>query len=89
MTPPLRHVAQAVLAVAAAAGAALSWAQVRSLVEVVPVTEGQPATVSAVYDPPMMMLTLVLVTAAGVLAILGIAGLRRAARMTRLDTYTP
>jgi len=89
MTRPLRHVAQVVLAVAAAAGAALSWAQVRSLVEVAPVTEGQPATVSAVYDPPMMMLTLVLVTAAGVLAILGIAGLRRAARKSRLDTYTP
>ena len=89
MTPPLRHVAQLVLAVAAAAGAALSWAQVRSLVEVAPVTEGQPATVSVVYDPPMMMVTLVLVTAAGVLAILGIAGLRRAARITRLDTYTP
>ena len=89
MTPPLRHVAQLVLAVAAAAGAALSWAQVRSMVDVAPVTEGQPATVSMVYDPPMMVLTLVLATAAGVLAILGIAGLRRAARITRLDTYTP
>ena len=89
MTASVRHVAQVVLAVAAAAGAALSWAQVRSLVEVAPVTEGQPATVSVVYDPPMMMLTLVLVTAAGVLAILGIAGLRRAAKISRLDTYTP
>jgi hypothetical protein len=68
---------------------ALSWAQVRSLVEVAPVTEGQPATFSVVYDPPMMMLTLVLVTAAGVLAILGIAGLRRAARISSLDTSTP
>lgn len=37
----------------------------------------------------MMVLTLVLATAAGVLAILGIAGVRRAARITRLDTYTP
>lgn len=89
MTAPVRHVVQAVLAVAAAAGAALSWAQARSMVEVAPVTEGQPATVSAVYDPPMMVLTLVLATAAGVLAILGIAGVRRAARITRLDTYTP
>lgn len=51
MTAPVRHVVQAVLAVAAAAGAALSWAQARSMVEVAPVTEGQPATVSAVYDP--------------------------------------
>jgi hypothetical protein len=89
MTASVRHVAQVVLAVAAAAGAALSWAQVRSLVEVAPVTEGQPATVSAVYDPPMMVLTLVLATAAGILAILGIAGLRRGTRITPLDTYTP
>jgi hypothetical protein len=89
MTAPVRHVVQAVLAVAAAAGAVLSWAQVRSLVDVAPVTEGQPATVSVVYDPPMMVLTLVLATAAGVLAILGIAGLRRGSRVSTLDTYTP
>jgi len=89
MTAPVRHVGQAVLAVAAAAGAVLSWAQVRSLVDVAPVSEGQPATVSVVYDPPMMVLTLVLATAAGVLAILGIAGLRRGSRVSTLDTYTP
>ena len=89
MTAPVRHVAQVVLAVAAAAGAALSWAQVRSLVDVAPVTEGQSATVSMVYDPPMMVLTLVLATTTGVLAVLGIAGLRRGNRITTLDTYTP
>jgi NO-binding membrane sensor protein with MHYT domain len=89
MTTPVRHVVQLLLAVAAAVAAVLSWAQVQSLVDVAPVTEGQPATVSAVYDPPMMVLTLVLATAAGVLAVLGIAGLRRGNRMTALDTYTP
>lgn len=89
MTIPLRHVAQVALAVAAAVGAALSWMQVQSLVDVAPITEGQPATVSVVYDPPMMVLTLVLATAAGILAILGIAGLRRGTRITPLDTYTP
>jgi NO-binding membrane sensor protein with MHYT domain len=80
---------QLLLAVAAAVAAVLSWAQVQSLVDVAPVTEGQPATISAVYDPPMMVLTLVLATAAGVLAVLGIAGLRRGNRITALDTYTP
>ena len=89
MTAPVRHVAQVVLAVAATAGAALSWAQVQSLVDVAPITEGQPATVSVVYDPPMMVLTLVLATAAGVLATLGIAGLRRGAPETALDANTP
>ena len=55
----------------------LAWLQVRSLVDVAPVTDGQPATVSVVYDPPTMLLVLVLATAAGVLAVLGVAGLRR------------
>lgn len=52
-------------------------AGVTSLVDVAPVTEGQPATVSVVYDPPLMILTWVLATAAGVFAVLGLAGLRR------------
>lgn len=54
-----------------------TWLGVTSLVDVAPVTEGQPATVSVVYDPPMMMLAMVLGTAAGVLAVLGVAGLVR------------
>jgi hypothetical protein len=71
------------------AGAALCWSQVKTLVDVAPVTDGQPATVSVVYDPPMMVLTLALVTVAGVLGVLGVAGLRRAALKSPLDQYTP
>jgi hypothetical protein len=63
--------------VAALAGAALCWANVRSWVDVAPVTDGQPGTVSVVYDPPLMMLAWLLVTTAGVLVVLGVAGLRR------------
>jgi hypothetical protein len=77
--PPVRNVVLLIAAVFAAAGAALCWAQVTSLVKVAPVTEGQRSTVSVVYDPPMMVLGLVLATAAGVLAIYGVAGLRRRA----------
>ena len=84
-----RHVLQLLLAVAAAAAAALCWSQVVSMVEVAPVTEGQPATASAVYDPPMMLLTLLLATTAGVLAVLGLAGIRRAVTRTTLDANTP
>jgi hypothetical protein len=84
-----RHVVQLLLAVAAAAAAVLCWSQVMSMVEVAPVTEGEPATTSAVYDPPMLLLTLLLVTTAGVLAVLGLAGLRRAVTHPTLDTYTP
>lgn len=71
------HVIQLAFAVAAATGAVLCWRGVTSLVDVAPVTEGQPATVSVVYDPPLMILTWLLATGAGVLAVLGGAGLRR------------
>lgn len=82
----MRHTVQLVFAVALAAGTALCWSGVTSLVDVPPITEGQPATVSVVYDPPLMVLAWLLATVAGVLAVLGVAGLRR--RRT-LDTYTP
>lgn len=72
-----RHVVQLLLAAAAVAGVVLSWPRVRSSIDVAPVTEGQPATVSVVYDAPLMMLIWLLATAAGVLIVLGVAGLRR------------
>lgn len=83
-----RHLVQLVLAAAAAVGAAVCWSHVRSWIDVAPVTEGQPATVSAVYDPPLMMLAWLLATAAGVLVVLGVTGLRRLRRIA-LDAYTP
>jgi len=82
-----RHIAQLVLALAAVAGAALCWPRVSETVDVAPVTEGQPATLSMVYDPPMMLLVWLLLTAAGVLVVLGVAGLRRRAPV--LDAHTP
>lgn len=89
MGSPVRYVVQLLAALAAIVGAALCWARVRSLVDIAPVTEGQPRTISVVYDPPMMVLALVLATTAGVLAILGVAGLRRRVSRITLDTYTP
>lgn len=83
-----KHVAQVILAALALAGAALCWSHVRSWVDVAPVTEGQPATVSVVYNPPLMMLAWLLATTAGVLAVLGVTGLRRRRRQP-IDTYTP
>ena len=83
-----KHVVQLILAAAAVAGAAVCWSHVRSWVDVPPVTEGQPGTVSVVYDPPLMMLGWLLATTAGVLAVLAVAGLRRR-RREPVDTYTP
>lgn len=82
-----RHVVQLILAAAAVAGAAVCWSRIRSWVDVAPVTEGQPGTVSVVYDPPLMMLAWLLATTAGVLAVLAVTGLRR--RRRAIDTYTP
>lgn len=83
------HVVQVVLAAVAAIGAVVCWLHVTSVVDVPPVTDGQPATVSTVYDPPLMMLTWVLATTAGVLAVVGVAGLVRRRRWRTLATYTP
>ena len=73
----VRHTVQLEMGAVAIAAAVLCWLQVTSLVDVPPVTEGQPATVSVVYDPPLMMLSWLLATVGGVLAVLGAAGLRR------------
>ncbi len=82
----MRHVVQVVLALAAAVGAALCWPRISSMVDVAPVTEGQPATVSVVYHAPVLLLVWILATLAGVLAVLAVAGLRR---RRPLDAYTP
>lgn len=84
--PVARAAVQLVLALAAAAGAVLCWPRISSLVDVAPVTEGQPATVSVVYEAPMMLLVWVLATLAGVLVVLALAGLLR---RRALDAPTP
>jgi hypothetical protein len=65
------------LACVAALGCAFAWSGVRSTVAAAPVADGQPVTTSVAYDAPLLMLTLLLATAAGVLAVIGAARLRR------------
>jgi hypothetical protein len=69
-----------VLAVLAAVGSVVSWLAASMTVVVAPVLNGEPQTVSLVYSPPLLVLALLLATAAGVLAVLGIARLRRRTR---------
>jgi hypothetical protein len=78
----LRAFVELVLAVAAAVGCGFSWSAVRSPVEVAPVAKGQPVTTAIVYDPSLLLLTLLLATAAGMLAVVGVARLRRAGPRT-------
>lgn len=77
---------QLVVAVLAGVAAALLWPSISTPVDVAPVTEGQPATVSIVYHAPVLLLVWLLATTAGVLVVLGVAGVRR--RRT-LDAHTP
>jgi hypothetical protein len=65
------------LACVAVAGAGVTWVHARHAVRVAPIADGQPFTTSLVYNPQLLLLSLVLVTTAGVLAVLGIARLRR------------
>jgi hypothetical protein len=77
-----RAVVELALACLAAVGCAISWSAVRSTVVVAPVADGQPVTTSVVYDPQLLLLTLLLATAAGMLAVVGVARLWRAGGAT-------
>ena len=65
------------VAVLAAVGCVVSWLAARSTVAVAPVLEGEPQTTSVVYSAPLLVLSLLLATVAGVLAVVGISRLRR------------
>jgi NO-binding membrane sensor protein with MHYT domain len=65
------------LALAALAGAGVSWSHARHTVGVAPIADGQPSTTSLVYDPPQLLLTMLLAMLAGILLVVGAARLRR------------
>ncbi len=72
-----RAVVELLLAGCAAVGCVLSWLAAGSEAAVAPVLEGEPTTTSMEYYPPLLTLALLLATAAGVLAVLGVGRLRR------------
>lgn len=74
-----RALLELVLAALASVGSVLSWVAAISDVVVEPVIAGEPSTVSQVYSAPMLTLSLLLATVAGVLAVVGVARLRRSA----------
>jgi hypothetical protein len=72
-----RATVELLLALVAAVGCVLSWLAAQSTVVVAPVLEGEPKTTSVVYSAPLLVLSLMLATVAGVLVVLGFARLRR------------
>lgn len=81
-----RAVFQLGLALVAAGGCVAVWLAAQTVVEVAPVTDGEPITTSVVYDPPMLALALLLAGAGGVLGVLGVTGL---CRRETFPPYTP
>ena len=73
-----RATIELVVACAAFVCSGLTWSHSHHTVSVAPIADGQPSTMSLVYDPQLLLMTLVLLTTAGVLAVVGIARLRRA-----------
>jgi hypothetical protein len=73
----MKAAVQLLLACVAAAGCVLTWLAARSTVVVAPVLEGEPKTSSLEYSAPLLVLSLILATVAGVLIVIGIARLVR------------
>jgi hypothetical protein len=80
VTAGRRAAVELALACLAIAGAVWSGLNVAAVVDVPPITEGQPATTSVDYHPPVLVLTLLLVTVAAVLVIVAVARWRRSGR---------
>lgn len=79
MTARRRATIELGLALLATVGCVAAWLAAGTTTPVAPVLEGEPATTSVTYYPPLLSLSLLLAAAAGVLAVLGVARLRRAA----------
>jgi hypothetical protein len=77
VTNRLRATIELVLAAVALISCVLSWLAADSTADVAPVISGEPSKTSTVYDPSLVTLSLLLVTIAGVLVVLGVARLRR------------
>lgn len=73
----MKVIAQLGVALLAGVGSVLSWLAASATVTVAPVLEGEPETTSVVYNAPLLTLSLLLATVAGVLTVLGVARLRR------------
>ena len=67
-----RALIELALAVVALVGAGTCWLHAQHPVRVAPVAEGQPVTSALVYDPQLLLLAMLLLTAGGVLAAVAI-----------------
>ena len=73
----IRAVVELTLAVAAAAAGVYYWMSARTTEMAPPVLPTEPAQLTAVYNPPLIALSLLLITIAGVFAVLGVDRMRQ------------
>jgi hypothetical protein len=81
-----RALIEFVLAAATFVGSGVCWSRSHHTVAVAPIADGQPLTTSVVYDPQLLLLTVVLLTSAGLLVVVGTARLRRARLIARASS---
>ena len=72
-----RAAVELVLAAVAAIGCVVSWLGARSAAVAAPVIASEPSMPTVTYAPSMIVLAMFLATVAGVLAVVGVARLRR------------
>ena len=75
----VRAVVELTLAVAAAAFGVYFWASARSTEMAPPVLPTEPSQLTTVYYPPLIALSLLLITVAGVLEVVGMDRIRQRA----------
>ena len=77
MTTRNRAIAEVGVAILAALGAVACWLAAGTAVATTPVLPTEPSMVTTAYSPSMIALAFLLAILAGVLAVLGVARLRR------------
>jgi hypothetical protein len=77
VTGRTRAIVELGVAAAAAIGTVWCWLAARAAVVTAPVLPTEPSKISMVYSPSMIALAFLLAMVAGVLAVIGIARLRR------------
>jgi hypothetical protein len=77
VTTRSRAIIELVLAGAALIGCVLCWLAARSTADVAPVVAGEPSKTSNIYDPWLISWSMLLLTVAGVLVVIGVTHWRR------------
>jgi len=73
------------VSVAAALACGVSWWAAQTRVDVAPIADGAPATVSVVYDPQLVTLALLAAAVAGIAVVGAVAPLLARRRVSRLS----